>query len=68
MERISEGKTLQLDVLALSPDKASFWSCLKSMNDTFIRNELIKASLESLMPIYVKLFNLILQSGKMPDI
>ena len=61
-------KTLQLDVLALSPDKASFWSCLKSMNDTFIRNKLIKASLESLMPIYVKLFNLILQSGKMPDI
>ena len=138
-------KTLQLDELALSPDKASFWSCLKSMNDTFdenvpapiseetwlnyfqslhyndprisihhqgvydelpsyenekeqlnnldqeiteqeirqavkklknkkspfadkIRNEMIKASLESLMPIYVKLFNHILQSGKMPDI
>ena len=33
-----------------------------------IRNEMIKASLESLMPIYIKLFNLILQSGKMPDI
>ena len=29
---------------------------------------MIKASLESLMPIYIKLFNLILQSGKMPDI
>ena len=27
-------KTLQIDELALSPDKASFWSCLKSMNDT----------------------------------
>ena len=33
-----------------------------------IRNEMIKASLEPLMPVYVKLFNLILQSGKMPDI
>ena len=33
-----------------------------------IRNEMIKVSLESLMPIYIKLFNLILQSGKMPDI
>ena len=33
-----------------------------------IRNEMIKASLESLMPVYIKLFNLILQSGKMPDI
>ena len=32
-----------------------------------IRNEMIKASLESLMPVYIKLFNLILQSGKMPD-
>ena len=29
---------------------------------------MIKASLEPLMPVYVKLFNLILQSGKMPDI
>ena len=29
---------------------------------------MIKASLESLMPVYIKLFNLILQSGKMPDI
>ena len=33
-----------------------------------IRNEMIKTSLESLMPDYIKLFNLILQSGKMPDI
>ena len=33
-----------------------------------IRNEMIKASFELLMPIYIKLFNLILQSGKMPDI
>ena len=138
-------KTLQLDELALNPDKASFSSCLKSMNDTIdenvpapiseetwlnnfqslhsndprtsinhqgvydellslekekeqlnyldqevteqeirqavkklkikkspfvdkTRNEMIKASLESLMPIYIKFFNLILQSGKMPDI
>ena len=138
-------KTLQLDELAFNPDKVSFCSCLKSMNDTIdenvpapiseetwlnhfqslhsndlrtsinrqgvydellslekekeqlnyldqevteqeirqavkklknkkspfvdkIRNEMIKASLESLMPIYIKLFNLILQSGKMPDI
>ena len=29
-----------------------------------IRNEMIKASLEPLMPVYVKPFNLILQSGK----
>ena len=29
---------------------------------------MIKASLESLMPVYIKLFNLILQSGEMPDI
>ena len=29
---------------------------------------MIKASLEPLMPVYVKLFNLILQSGKMPDV
>ena len=29
-----------------------------------IRNEMIKASLESLVPVYIKLFNLILQSGK----
>ena len=33
-----------------------------------IRNEMIKASLESLMPVCIKLFNLILQSGKMSDI
>ena len=33
-----------------------------------IRNEMIKASLKSLIPVYIKLFNLILQSGKMPDI
>ena len=32
-----------------------------------IRNEMIKASLESLMPVFIKLFNLILRSGKMPD-
>jgi len=31
-------KTLQLDELALNPDKASFWSCLKSMNDTIDEN------------------------------
>ena len=138
-------KTLQLDELALNPDKASFWDCLNSMSDTLnenvpaliteepwlhhfqslhsieptnstheheihwelnslehekeqfthldyeitkrqirqaakklknkkspfvdkIRNEMIKASLEPLMPVYVKLFNLILQSGKMPDV
>ena len=138
-------KTLQLDELALNSDKASFWRCLKSMNDTIdenvpapiseetwlnhfqslhfndpgtsinhqgvydevlslekekeqlnyldqevteqeirqavkklktkkspfvdkIRNETIKASLDSLIPIYIKLFSLILQSGKMPDI
>ena len=29
---------------------------------------MIKASLQPLMPVYVKLFNLILQSGKMPDV
>ena len=33
-----------------------------------IRNEMIKASLELLMPIYIKLFNLILLSEKMPGI
>ena len=33
-----------------------------------IRKEMIKASLEPLMPVYVKLFNLILQSGKMSDV
>ena len=33
-----------------------------------IRNEMIKASLEPLMAVYVKLFDLILQSGKMPDV
>jgi len=33
-----------------------------------IRNKMIKASLGSLVPIYIKLFNFILQSGKMPDI
>ena len=133
-------KTLQLDELALNPDKAAFWDCLKSMNDTIdenapapiseetwldhfqslhsknprismhehevyelqslenekeqinnldheiteqeirqavkklknkksafvdkIRNEMIKASLEPLMPVFIKLFNLILRSGK----
>ena len=29
---------------------------------------MIKASLEPLMHVYIKLFNLILQSGKMPDV
>ena len=143
-KEFQEKKTLQLDELALNPDKAWFWSCLQSMNDTIdenapapiseetwlnhfqslhsknttismhehevcelqslengkeqiknldheiteqeirqavkklknkkspfadkIRNEMIKASLESLMPVYIKLFNLILRSGKMPDI
>ena len=33
-----------------------------------IRNEMIKASLETLMPLYIKLFNHILKSGKMPDV
>ncbi|KAL9982766.1 hypothetical protein ACROYT_G004864 [Oculina patagonica] len=33
-----------------------------------IRNEMIKASLGSLMPVYIKLFNLILRSGHMPDV
>ena len=142
-KEFQEEKTLQLDELALNPDKASFWNCLKSMNDTIdenapapiseetwldhfqslhskntrismhehevcelqslenekeqinnldheiteqeirqavkklknkkspfvdkIRNEMIKASLESLMPVFIKLFNLILRSGKMPD-
>lgn len=40
----------------------------KSLFVDKIRNEMIKASLESLMPVYNKLFNLILQSGKMPEI
>ena len=31
-------KTLQLDELAFNPDKMSFWSCLKSMNDTIDEN------------------------------
>ena len=31
-------------------------------------NKMIKASIESLMPIYIKLFNAILQSRKTPDI
>ena len=31
-------KTLQLDELAFNPDKVSFWSCLKSMNDTIDEN------------------------------
>ena len=33
-----------------------------------IRNEMIKANLEPVMPVYVKLFNLISQSAKMPDV
>ena len=31
-------KPLQLDDLALNPDKAPFWSCFKSMNDTVVQN------------------------------
>ena len=44
---------------------------LKNKKSAFvdkIRNEMIKASLEPLMPVLIKLFNLILRSGKMPDI
>ena len=33
-----------------------------------MRKEMIKASLGPLMPVYVKLFNLILPSGKMSDV
>ena len=33
-KEFQEKKTLQLDELALNPDKASFWNCSKSMNDT----------------------------------
>ena len=40
----------------------------KSLFVDKIGNEMMKASLESLMPVYIKVFNLILQSGKMPDI
>ena len=138
-------KSLKLDELGLNPDNASFWNCLKSIDDTIVENvpapiseetwlnhfqslhsndpgtsiqqqeiynelqtlekekehlnylnhaiteqeirqavkklknkkapfvdkignEMIKASLNSLMPVYIKLFNLILQSGKLPDI
>ena len=55
-------KTTQLDEEAKK---------LKNKKSPFvdkIRNEMIKASLEPLMLVYVKLFNLILQSGKMPDV
>ena len=31
-------KSLQLDELTLNPDKASFWSCLKSINETVAQN------------------------------
>ena len=31
-------KTLQLDELAINPDKASFWICLNSMSDTLNEN------------------------------
>ena len=37
-KEFQEEKTLQLDELALNPDKASFWDCLKSMNDTIDEN------------------------------
>ena len=45
---------------------------LKNKKSPFVdkirRNEMIKASIESLMPIYNNFFNAILKSGKMPDI
>ena len=31
-------KTLQLDELAINPDKAPFWNCSNSMNDTLNEN------------------------------
>ena len=31
-------KSLKLDELGLNPDNASFWNCLKSMNDTIVEN------------------------------
>ena len=40
----------------------------KSLFSDRIRNEMIKASLETLMPLYIKLFNHILKSGKMSDV
>ena len=43
---------------------------LKNNKATFsdkIKNEMIKAGLSSLMPIYKKLFNLVLNSGSFPD-
>ena len=39
----------------------------KSSFATKIKNELIKASLQDMMPVYLKLFNSILISGKMPE-
>ena len=44
---------------------------LKNKKSPFVdklRNKIIKVSPNSLMPVYIKPFNLILQSGKMPDI
>ena len=31
-------KSLKFDELGLNPDNASFWNCLKSMNDTIVEN------------------------------
>ena len=31
-------KSMQLDEVALNTDKASFWSCLKSINETIAQN------------------------------
>ena len=39
----------------------------KSAFSDKIKNEMIKASLQEMMPAYLKLFNLILTSGRMPD-
>ena len=39
----------------------------KSSFSDKIKNEMIKASLQDMMPVYLKLFNSILSSGKMPE-
>ena len=39
----------------------------KSSFSDKIKNEMIKASLQDMMPVYLKLFNPILISGKMPE-
>ena len=39
----------------------------KSSFSDKIKNEMIKASLQDMMPVYLKLFNSILISGKMPE-